>query len=321
MDATWFDALPMLCKNRKHVVEEIHVLLCPSPRPVAIKIGAGYRKLPEDMWPMGELAARALQGVETHEVEACLIGGFLAQILCQAIREAGILETSPCMDGRALLSLLLAKAKPAETTMQQRMPKRQIGAAAKNAPHAKEECSDAAPTVVAENAPHANEECSEEPPGTVTENAANANEERRDAAPGVVTENAAHTNEECSDAAPNVVAENAPHANEECNDEAPGVVGENAPHANEECSDEAHSVVGENATLAKEECNEEAPAVVAENAPHANEECSDAAPSDLAEHAQHENEPSGDGCHEGKKPETAKQRRRRMHRERKRRMA
>ena len=153
MDAAWFDALPVLCKNRKHVVEEIHVLLCPSPRPVAVKIGAGYRKLPEDMWPMGELAARALQGIETHEIEACLIGGFLAQILCQAIRGAGVLETSPCMDGRALLSLLLAKAKPAETTTQQRMPKRQTGAAAKNATHANEECSDEAPGGVAENAP------------------------------------------------------------------------------------------------------------------------------------------------------------------------
>ena len=85
MDASWFDALPVLCKNRKHSVEEIHVLLCPSPRPVAVKIGAGYRKLPEDMWPMGELAARALQGVEIYEMEACLIGGFLAQILCQAL--------------------------------------------------------------------------------------------------------------------------------------------------------------------------------------------------------------------------------------------
>ena len=245
MDAAWFDALPVLCKNRKHVVEEIHVLLCPSPRPVAVKIGAGYRKLPEDMWPMGELAARALQGVETHEIEACLIGGFLAQILCQAIREAGILETSPCMDGRALLSLLLAKAKPAETTTQQRMPKRQTGAAAKKATHANEECSDAAPSVVGENAPHANEEC--------------------------------------SDAAPTVVAENAAHANEECSNTAPDGVGEIAPHANEECSKEA--------------------------------------PSDLAEHAQHDNEPNGDECHEGKKPETTKQRRRRMHKERKRRMA
>ena len=246
MDASWFDALPVLCKNRKHSVEEIHVLLCPLPRPVAVKIGAGYRKLPEDMWPMGELAARALQGVEIYEMEACLIGGFLAQILCQAIRGAGVLETSPCMDGRALLSLLLAKAKPAEMTTQQRIPnKRQTGAAAKNATHANEECSDAAPTVVAEHVPHANEEC--------------------------------------SDAAPNVAAENAPHANEECSNAVPGGVGEISPHANEECSKEA--------------------------------------PSDLAEHAQHESEPSGDGCHEGKKPETAKQRRRRMRKERQRRTA
>ena len=245
MDAAWFDALPVLCKNRKHVVEEIHVLLCPSPRPVAVKIGAGYRKLPEDMWPMGELAARALQGIETHEIEACLIGGFLAQILCQAIRGAGVLETSPCMDGRALLSLLLAKAKPAETTTQQRIPKRQTGAAAKKAAHANEECSDAAP--------------------------------------GVVTEKATLANAECSDEAQNVVGENAPHANEECSNAAPSVVGEIAPHANEECSEEA--------------------------------------PSDLAEHAQHENEQSGDGRHEGKKPETAKQRRRRMKKERKRRIA
>ena len=176
MDASWFDALPVLCKNRKHSVEEIHVLLCPSPRPVAVKIGAGYRKLPEDMWPMGELAARALQGVEIYEMEACLIGGFLAQILCQAIREAGILETSPCMDGRALLSLLLAKAKPAETTTQQRMPKRQTGAAAKNATHANEECSDEAPDGVAENAPNANEQCNEEAPGVVAETAPHANE-------------------------------------------------------------------------------------------------------------------------------------------------
>ena len=95
------------------------------------------------------------------------------------------------MDGRALLSLLLAKAKPAETTTQQRMPKRQTGAAAKNATHANEECSDEAPGGVAENVPNANEQSNEEAPG--------------------------------------VVAETAPHANEECNDEAPGVVGENAP--------------------------------------------------------------------------------------------
>ena len=126
MDKTWFDALPALCNNRAHVFEEIHLLLCPPPRPVAVKIAAGHRKLPEDLWPVGELIVRALQGADVYTATACQIGAFLTQLLRQAIAQAGVLETNPCLDGREILSVLTARAKPAQTMAKQRHSSKQM---------------------------------------------------------------------------------------------------------------------------------------------------------------------------------------------------
>ena len=126
MDKTWFDALPALCNNRAHVFEESHLLLCPPPRPVAVKIAAGHRKLPEDLWPVGELIVRALQGADVYTATACQIGAFLTQLLRQAIVQAGVLETNPCLDGREILSVLTARAKPVQTMAKQRHSSKQM---------------------------------------------------------------------------------------------------------------------------------------------------------------------------------------------------
>ena len=331
MDKAWFDTVPTLRKTEKHMFEEIHVLLCPPPRPVAVKIGQGYRKLPKDLWPMGELAARALQGAEPCEMEACQIGAFLAQLLCQAILDAGILEASPCLDGRSLLSLLMTKVERADTAAKQSMPKKQAPArdgkmskqhteTTQRGEHKQEAAVKIEATIDATRAGNRKRHSQPDPQdtGTVAENASHINEECSEEAPSTVAENAPHASEQCSQEAPNVVAENAPHASQECSHEAPSVVAENTPHTNEQCGQEATSVVAENAPRTNEECSEEATSVVAENAPHANEECSEEAPSVVAENAKEESQQSGDGTrgHEEakatSKPETARQRRRRM---------
>jgi hypothetical protein len=226
---------------------------------VAVKIGKGFRKLPEELWPLGELAARALQGVEVCETEACLVEGLLAQIVCQAIREAGILETSACPDGRALLSLLLAKGKPANAT----------------------------PSFVAERAPQAKKVAFEATRDVVAEKAAQAHEE--------------------GDAC--VVAENAPQAREESGEA--GVVEEKAPCANAD-DDEVARSAGDSTFYASEECSDEALSDVEASGPNTYEEGGGLATSG-AQGAQRENEP----IDSGKKPETAKQRRRRRQKERK----
>lgn len=130
MDEAWFGGLQALCRNRKHVFEEIHVLLCAQPRPVAVKVGAGFRKLPDDLWPLAEFVARTLQGADAYEGEPCQIDVFLAQLLSKAIVDTGVLETSPCLDnGGALLSLLIAKAKSVPIAAKQSKQREETNAA------------------------------------------------------------------------------------------------------------------------------------------------------------------------------------------------
>ena len=129
MDEVWFEALPALCRNRKFLFEEIHVILCPQPRPVAVKVGAGYKKLPDDLWPVAEFLVRTLQGARALEGEPCQIDAFLTQLLRKAIVEAGVLETDPCLDGGGvLLSLLTARAKSAPTVAKQSKRKEETNA-------------------------------------------------------------------------------------------------------------------------------------------------------------------------------------------------
>ena len=129
MDEVWFDALPALCRNRKYSFEEIHVILCPQPRPVAVKVGAGHKKLPEDLWPVAEFVVRALQGADAFEGDPCQIDAFLTQLLSKAIVDAGVLETSPCLDaGGLLLSLLTARTKSAPVMVKRNIQKEETNA-------------------------------------------------------------------------------------------------------------------------------------------------------------------------------------------------
>lgn len=115
MDKAWFDSLPALCRNRKYAFEEMHALDLPSPRPVAVKVGNGHKKLPIDLWPAAEFLAAALQGEEVFECEACNIEAFLIQLLRKAVIAADVLGSRACLGHKGLLSLLAMSAKPSAT--------------------------------------------------------------------------------------------------------------------------------------------------------------------------------------------------------------
>ena len=115
MDEAWFHSLPALCRNRKYSFEEMHAIACPSPKPVAVKVGSGYRKLPIELWPAAEFIAAALQGEEVFEREACNIDSFLLQLLRKAVVAADSLGSRACLGPKRLLSLFAARAKPSAT--------------------------------------------------------------------------------------------------------------------------------------------------------------------------------------------------------------
>ena len=116
MDKQWFDALPTLCKNRKYAFEEMHVLDCAPPKPVAVKVGIGHKRLPDDLWLPAEFLASVLQGEEVFEYEACTIYAFLVELLRKAIQVAGALDSSACLGHRGILSLVAARTQPAAKT-------------------------------------------------------------------------------------------------------------------------------------------------------------------------------------------------------------
>ena len=115
MDEAWFHSLPALCRNRKYSFEETHAIACPSPKPVAVKVGSGYRKLPIELWPAAEFIAAALQGEEVFECEACNIDSFLLQLSRKAVVAADSLGSRACLGPKRLLSLFAARAKPSAT--------------------------------------------------------------------------------------------------------------------------------------------------------------------------------------------------------------
>ena len=125
MDEAWVHSLPALCRNRKYVFEEMHAVACPSPRPVAVTVSSGPRKLPIELWPAAEFIIAALQGEEVFQCEACNIETFLLQLLCKAIVAADALGSRACLGPKGLLSLFAARgkrsatvAKPSEGTTQ-----------------------------------------------------------------------------------------------------------------------------------------------------------------------------------------------------------
>lgn len=115
MDKAWFDSLPALCRNRKYAFEELHALDCAQPRPVAVKVGSGHKKLPADLWQAAEFLVAALQGEEVFECETCNIDAFLLQLLHKAVVAADVLGTSACLGPNGIVSLFTARAKPSAT--------------------------------------------------------------------------------------------------------------------------------------------------------------------------------------------------------------
>ena len=108
MDASQFKNLPEL-KNGKHVFSELHVLVCDPPRPVAVRVKQNYHILPESLWGVAELVARACQNVEVESMPACGIYQFLMQLLAKVVVTTGVLR-QPCdMGGEVMLTLLLPK--------------------------------------------------------------------------------------------------------------------------------------------------------------------------------------------------------------------
>lgn len=115
MDKAWFDSLPALRRNRKYAFEELHALDCPPPRPVAVKVGSGHKKLPSDLWPAAEFLVAALQGEDVFQCETCNIDAFLLQLLHKAVVAADVLGTSACLGPNGIVSLFTARAKPSAT--------------------------------------------------------------------------------------------------------------------------------------------------------------------------------------------------------------
>ncbi len=115
MNEAWFESLPALCRNRKYAFEAMHAIACPSPRPVAVKVSSGHKKLPVDLWPAAEFIAAAMQGEEVFEGEACNIETFLLQLLSKAVVAANVLGSNACLGHNGLLSLFRAGATPSAT--------------------------------------------------------------------------------------------------------------------------------------------------------------------------------------------------------------
>jgi hypothetical protein len=115
MNEAWFDSLPALRRNRKYAFEAMHAIACSSPRPVAVKISSGHKKLPVDLWPAAEFIAAAMQGEEVFEGEACNIEAFLLQLLSKAVVAANVLGSNACLGHKGLLSLFATRAKSSAT--------------------------------------------------------------------------------------------------------------------------------------------------------------------------------------------------------------
>ena len=108
MDASQFKDLSELTPGQ-HVFSELHVLACDPPRPVAARVKENYHILPESLWGVAELVARACQNVELEEMPACGIYQFLMQLLAKVVDATGVLK-EPCdLRGEVMLALLLPK--------------------------------------------------------------------------------------------------------------------------------------------------------------------------------------------------------------------
>ena len=86
-----FEGLPLLPPG-VHAISELHVLLCDPPRPVAVQTRRGYHLLPETLWSVAEVVARAAQDLEVEQVPSCSIYRFLLQLLGQAVVKRGVLQ-------------------------------------------------------------------------------------------------------------------------------------------------------------------------------------------------------------------------------------
>jgi len=108
MDAAQFKDLPELTLG-KHVFSELHVLVCDPPRPVAVRVKQNYHILPESLWGVAEVVARACQNVEVEALPACGIYQFLAQLLAKVVDTTGVLKQPGDMQGEVIMALLLPK--------------------------------------------------------------------------------------------------------------------------------------------------------------------------------------------------------------------
>ena len=111
-----FEGLPLLPPG-VHAISELHVLLCDPPRPVAVQTRRGYHLLPETLWSVAELVARAAQDLEVEQVPSCSIYRFLVQLLNRAVAKRGVLHELCNVQGKELLTVLLTSVKQKECQM------------------------------------------------------------------------------------------------------------------------------------------------------------------------------------------------------------
>jgi hypothetical protein len=116
MDPAIFEGLPTLPPG-KHLISELHVLLCDPPKPVAVQIKRGYHLLPPNLWVVAELVARVAQDIEVDQLPSCSIHQFLILLLGQVVGRRGILDQLCQEQGSALLTVLLKNAKQREANL------------------------------------------------------------------------------------------------------------------------------------------------------------------------------------------------------------
>ena len=116
MTPTNFDDLPPL-PSGKHVISELHVLLCDPPRPVAVQTKPGYRLVPPALWAVAEVVARAAQDLEIDQLPCCSIHQFLILLLSQVVSKRGLLEQLGYEQGSDVLTVLLRSTNQREPNL------------------------------------------------------------------------------------------------------------------------------------------------------------------------------------------------------------
>jgi hypothetical protein len=109
MDPASFWDLPELPLVARPEITELHILLCKPPRPAAVRVKQGYKRLPPQLWAVAEFLASAAQTLEIEQIPACGMYQFFFLLLGQILQTTGVLSQSSYPYGDTILGLILRR--------------------------------------------------------------------------------------------------------------------------------------------------------------------------------------------------------------------